>query len=145
MRSILLVCTAAAVCLLGSSGAAASSWRKVMAVDPYSNGTDNAHYYDYGSTFQDSSTGWIVTHLQFVSADKAAAGNVPSWYLWAYDCNAKVMRDVGFEDGKSFKVEDGWRDKTYPLSGDKSDSVTAELGNQLCAMSGLWPAGKLKY
>jgi hypothetical protein len=137
------ICAAAAVCFLGSTGAEASSWRKVMKVDPYTKDSSSAHYYDYASTFQDKNTGWIVTHLQFVEADKAAAGDVPSWYLWAFDCSGKAMHSIGFQSGDGFKTEADWRTKSYPLTGSDSDAVTAELGNQLCAMDGLWPKDEI--
>lgn len=143
MRRVIFGCSAAAICFLASTGAEASSWHKVMAVDPYAGGKDSGHYYDYDATFRDRSTGWVVTRLQFLDASKAASGEVSTWYLWAFDCRANTVRYIGNQEEAGFKPNDNWRDKADSLSEPSMNGVTNALEKRVCARNRLWPKGDI--
>jgi len=145
MRKLLSI-SALALALAGVSGAAhASGWEKVMKVDPYEAKDGSAHYYDFDTTFQDRKTGWIVTRLQFTSPARAAAGDVPTWYLWAFDCKASTMRSIGVQGNDGFTPNADWRSKPESLSQPHMNGVTNELEEQLCDFDGLWDEGDIAY
>jgi hypothetical protein len=131
-----------AICA-AASAAEAGAWTKVMKIDPYEGKDGSAHFFDRETTFQDRRTGWVVARLNYTSPTIADSGEVPTWCLWAFDCQANTMRAIGYQGDAGFTTNDGWRDKPESLAQPQMGGVTNELEKQLCAFDGLWPKGDI--
>src|SRR5262245_2933526 len=88
LRKIMPVALGGAMALIFAPSALAEHWLKVTPDDPYSD-QGKFHWFDVDNTYQDRTTGYIVTRGSYTEAAAAARGGLTSWFTWAFDCDGQ--------------------------------------------------------